>query len=484
MAELAGDTIPAANRDAFLTFGTRMVQELDDRTEWVKWRPQGTPDYFPERTGGKAGGRTIAPAIIDGRALGSLRATLRPPSPAMDVRPFIITAEDLGALRMITRTNRGRRAALRVGARTAWGVVARREPLGIGQALCARLRLALRDVGVPVWLSSPMVEVTRTPHGDGDVVTGVRVRRNGSEILVRAHRGVVLATGGFSRNEEMRRKYLPTPTSVDWTMAPEEGQNGDGIVAGMEVGAATALMNRTWGMPVLIAPIAGKKAPLLTQWERSLPGVMVVDRTGERYANETLPYEEFWKAMYEREATNGAAAPSWLIFDHRVKSRYLFMRTLPHVPFPVAYRRAGVLHKAATVDSLARAIDVPEATLLCTTAQYNNGIRNGSDEEYGRGESAFAKAMGDRMLQNPNMAPIDHPPFYAMPLFPGDLSTKGGLVTDDRARVLRADGSVIEGLYATGNCAAAPATGDSYPGAGATIGSAMVFGYVAAKDMT
>jgi 3-oxosteroid 1-dehydrogenase len=288
MAELAGDSLPTANLDAFLEFGPRMVEELDRRTNWVRWRPQGTPDYLPERTGGRASGRTIAPAIIDGQALGSLRAALRPPSPAMDVRPFTITAEDLGALRMIARTNRGRLAALRVGARTVWGAVARHEPLGIGQALCARLRLALRDIGVPVWLSSPMVELTRSGQGDRVAVTGVRIHRNGCETLVRAHRGVVLATGGFSRNEEMRRKYLPTPTNVGWSMAPEEGQNGDGIVAGMDVGAATAMMNRTWGMPVLIAPVAGKKAPLLTQWERSLPGVMVVDRTGERYANETL----------------------------------------------------------------------------------------------------------------------------------------------------------------------------------------------------
>jgi 3-oxosteroid 1-dehydrogenase len=187
--------------------------------------------------------------------------------------------------------------------------------------------------------------------------------------------------------------------------------------------------------------------------------------------------------MYAREAMNGAAVPSWLIFDHRVKSRYLFMRTLPHMPFPVTYRRAGVLHTAHTLAALAHAIGVPESTLLSTTTRYNNWVRNGRDEDYGRGESKFAQAMGDSTLQHPNMAPIDHPPFYGMPLFPGDLSTKGGLVTDERARVLRADGSVIGGLYATGNCAAAPATGDSYPGAGATIGSAMVFGYLAAKDM-
>jgi 3-oxosteroid 1-dehydrogenase len=75
---------------------------------------------------------------------------------------------------------------------------------------------------------------------------------------------------------------------------------------------------------------------------------------------------------------------------------------------------------------------------------------------------------------------IERPPFYAVAIQPADVGTAGGLLTDEHARVLRGDGSIIRGLYAAGNCTAS-VMGRVYPGAGASIANAFVFGYVAAR---
>lgn len=105
--------------------------------------------------------------------------------------------------------------------------------------------------------------------------------------------------------------------------------------------------------------------------------------------------------------------------------------------------------------------------------------QKGEDEDFHRGQSAYDRYYGDPTLPNPSLAPIAKAPFYAVPVVPGDIGTKGGLVTDACARVLQEDGTPIGGLFATGNCSAA-VMGETYPGPGATLGPAMTFGYVAA----
>ena len=115
--------------------------------------------------------------------------------------------------------------------------------------------------------------------------------------------------------------------------------------------------------------------------------------------------------------------------------------------------------------------------------RFNEFAATGKDEDFHRGDSAYDRYYGDpRRRPNPNLAPLAKPPFYAIKIVPGDLGTKGGLRTDERARVLRGDGTPIPGLYAAGNTSAA-VMGHSYAGAGATIGPAMTFGYIAALDL-
>ena len=92
--------------------------------------------------------------------------------------------------------------------------------------------------------------------------------------------------------------------------------------------------------------------------------------------------------------------------------------------------------------------------MAATVERFNGFARSGTDEDFHRGESAYDQYYCDPTVKpNPNLGEIDQGPFYAVKMVPGDLGTKGGLVTDEHARVLRADGSVIEGLYAAGNVA-------------------------------
>src|SRR5690606_22872836 len=182
-----------------------------------------------------------------------------------------------------------------------------------------------------------------------------------------------------------------------------------------------------------------------------------------------------------------------LITDHRSWKRYVIggHLPLPKIPFapvptgftmPAAWLESGVVHAANSWDELAAKIDVPADALKATAARFDELAESGHDDDFCRGDSVYDNYYGDPTLPNPNLHPIGAPPYYAFRIILGDLGTSGGLRTDEHARVLRADGSVIEGLYAVGNTSAA-VMGRSYAGAGATIGPAMTFGYIAAEHL-
>jgi 3-oxosteroid 1-dehydrogenase len=187
--------------------------------------------------------------------------------------------------------------------------------------------------------------------------------------------------------------------------------------------------------------------------------------------------------MYEAHSEESPAIPAWLILDQRYRSAYVFAGLTPGRPFPRRWYAAGVVFRADTVAELATQAGIDAAGLAKTMARFSEFAQAGHDADFRRGESAYDRYYGDpRIRPNPNLAPLAAPPFYAVKIVPGDLGTKGGLVTDERARVLRPDGSSIPGLYAAGNASAA-VMGHSYAGAGATIGPAMTFGYLAALDL-
>ncbi len=469
LAHVAPD-VPAGLREALLEHGPDMLSLVLAMTPLrFAWVP-GYADYYPEAPGGLAAGRSIEPVPFDGRVLGAELAHLgRPYLPS----PVAITQAEYRWL-SLGRHPRAVRAGLRVAGRAARTRLLGHRMLSMGQALAAGLRAGLIASGVPVWLDTPL---TGLETQDGRV-TGVRATRGGEPVLIRARRGVLVASGGFERNEEMRRQYQRPPIGTEWTTGAA-GNTGDGIRAGQDLGAATGLMDDAWWGPSI--PLRG--GPYFCLAERSLPGCVLVNGAGQRFVNESAPYVDAVHAMYDANTPENPHIPAWLIFDQRYRDRYVFAGLPPHRPLPRRWYAAGAVVRADDLAGLARAAGVDAEGLVKTVTRFNEFATAGRDEDFGRGDSAYDRYYGDpRRRPNPNLAPLARAPFYAVKIVPGDLGTKGGLRTDERARVLREDGTTVEGLFAAGN-ASASVMGHSYAGAGATIGPAMTFGYIAARTM-
>ncbi|MEU0399692.1 FAD-dependent oxidoreductase [Streptomyces sp. NPDC006197] len=468
-----GDRVPAERKDAYVTHGPRMIREFHDRTAVRFVYTPGYSDYYPERLGGYPQGRSVEPQIFDFGKLGpEQRATMR--RAGLPTYGLTITSKDFRQLNMVGRTWAGRRTAVKVGARAVGAKLTGKEPLSLGEALIARMRHSLDTLGADLWLSAPL---TGLVEEDGRV-TGVRVTRDGRELTVRATGGVVLASGGFSHDQRLREKHLPAPTSTEWSCAAD-GQTGDALEPAVALGAATDLMDRVWGAPSVVPP-EGK--PFFLVADRGIPGMVIVDAAGERYANEAAPYHEFVDAMYANDRPGATTVPSWLILDATAKARYVFMGLFPGQAFPKPWLESGFVKKAATVEELADRIGVAPERLRATVDRFNGFARAGRDEDFHRGDSVYDRYYGDPTLPNPNLAPLEKGPYFAIPVHPGDIGTKGGLVTDATARVLREDGTPIDGLYASGNVSSA-VMGETYPGPGATIGPAMTFSWLAADHI-
>ncbi|MFB4319163.1 FAD-binding protein [Actinomadura sp. 21ATH] len=466
--KLTDGKVPAARLDAFVDHGPATM-ELLHKSKWMRffW-VKGYADYHPEYEGGRPRGRSIEAKPFDTRKLGE-DEQYQKPNLMKGPMGLWITAKDYHDLAMAKRTWAGRRMTLVAAWRVASNSIRRRHMATTGRALIARLRMALKDAGVPLWLETPMTELV---HGEDGAVTGIVVTGpDGKAKRLRARRGVLLATGGFDHNQEMRDRYLPEGGRDNFAMGAVEN-TGDGIRIGEQAGGTLDLMDDAWWMPAVRHP-SGAIIPLVS--ERAIPRQVIVSADGKRFTNEASPYVNF---VHDQLA--GGHVPAWFVMDSVTRARYPFAQILPGAKIPGRFYKAGIAFEAPTLAELADKIGVPADALVETVETFNGYARAGKDPEFGRGESAYDHYYGDPTLKNPNLDVIDTGPFYAFRLEVGDLGTKGGLVTDEHARVLRADGSVIEGLYATGNTSAA-VMGNEYAGPGATIGPSMVFGHIAAR---
>jgi 3-oxosteroid 1-dehydrogenase len=471
---IVGDVVPPARRNAFLERGPEALEFVRDHSAAdFMWVPEYS-DYYPEAPGGRAIGRSVEPRPVNGKIIGDELARLHPPY-AKAPAGMVVTQANYRWMSLAMRTMKGPLTTLRIVLGRMLNLLLRRPMYAMGAALSIGLRKGLLDAGVPVWYESELTELVL----ENGSVTGVRLLREGRDVTVRARHGVVLASGGFEKNPEMRKAYQRSPITTEWTTGAETN-TGDGISAGLAVGADVALMDDAWWGPTI--PLTG--GPYFCLSERNLPGSIIVNQAGRRYANEASPYVDAVHAMYDGEAETGIGhVPSWMILDQRYRNRYLFAGLGPRQPFPGRWYKHGTLFRSDTIEGLAEQIGVDPSGLAETVARFNDMASAGLDTDFHRGDSAYDKYYGDPTNKpNPCLGPIDQAPFYAVKIVPGDLGTKGGVVTDEHGRALRPDGSVIEGLYAAGNASAA-VMGHTYAGAGSTIGPAMVFGYLAALDI-
>lgn len=483
LRQITDGLVSDARLRQYVESAPRMLEFLEGLSPWLEfvWKP-GYADYYPELPGGSELGSTINVPPIDLRRLGDDEDKLLQPL-ALAPKGIWLGPMELRSFYRIRQSWAGKAVLLKLIARMVRARVFGERIAAIGQSLAARLRLALRDGGVPLWLNTPMIEL-RT-DADGSVV-GALVDRGGTPLRIGARRGVILASGGFDHDMAWRKEHQPV-VDQDWSFG-NPAATGDGIRAGQRVGAATDLLDEAWWFPAIQWP-DGRMQFMLN--ERMMPAQFIVNGDGKRFINEAAPYMDFGHAMIEGQKTGVTHIPCWLITDHRSFNRYVVGGHLPipKVPgapvptgrkVPKTWLNSGVVKAASTWEELAAKIGVPAQQLRATATRFNELAHQGHDDDFCRGDSVYDNYYGDPTLPNPNLYPLGGPPYYAFRVVLGDLGTSGGLRTDEFARVLRDDDTAIPGLYAVGNTSA-PVMGHSYAGAGATIGPAMTFGFVAAN---
>ncbi|WP_245586152.1 FAD-dependent oxidoreductase [Solimonas soli] len=483
-----GDSVPQERIEAYLKNGPEMVRFLAQKFDVHYHNVPKYPDYYPNQPGGKEGWRSMQPDAFDGALLGkefdkqreSFKGTLLMGRIAMDqIEAHTLFSRSPGWIALTLKL------VFKYWLDFRWRLKTHRDRRQVlGQGMVAALRYAMLRNDVPLQLETGLESLIEEPSSGGGRVTGVVVRQNGRTLRYRARRGVILACGGFESNQAMREQYLAKPTTTDWTAAPPIN-HGDGIQAGRKLGAALAHMDKVWGSPTVSKPGAAQQITLFI--ERGMPGCVAVNAKGKRFVNEAAAYPDFRDAMYADHAKGNGCVPCWLVFDATFRYKYPMGIFLPGQIEPDSKLPKDwldkVYYKAETIEALARKIGVDVGGLQTTVAKMNEYARSGVDPEFHKGETAIDRYYSDPGVKpNPCLGPILKPPFYAVPLWPGEIGTKGGLVVDARARVLREDGSAIEGLYATGNTSAA-VMGPTYAGAGSTLGPAMTFGYIAARDI-
>jgi len=480
-----GHFLDRAKAEAFVRRGAEMLAFLEQHTH-VRYQMQKVwSDYHPGLPGAAAGGRSLLPEPFDGRLLGEHFRTLRAPIATMMLFGGLsISRDDIPHLFNVTRSMRSAWYVGRLMARYALDRLrhARGTQIANGNALVGRMVLSMLERKMPLWLDAPLVRLLQ----DDTRVSGGIVRRDGRDIVVHARRGVVLASGGFPRSDEMRaRHYRHVEAGRNHVPLAPPGNTGDGARMAQAVGGsfiAEAHQPAAWTPVSLVPQKDGGTVPFPHFIDRCKPGYIAVDHRGRRFANEADSYHDFVPLMID--ACKGRSTiEAFLVTDHRAIRRY-GMGAIGPAPMPLTpHLRSGYLVRADTPEALARALGIDAPAFKATLERYNEHAARGEDPDFGKGTNAYHRFGGDpNHRPNPNLAPIATPPYYAMTLVPSDLGTFLGIATDEKARVLDVNERPIPGLYAAGNDQAS-VMGGRYPGAGITIGPAMTFGYIAGRHL-
>jgi 3-oxosteroid 1-dehydrogenase len=495
MDALLGDATDApgasrARRKQFLCEAPQMVGFLQSQGIELT-RIQWWPDYYDDLPGGLAAGRTVVAQLFNVNELGSWKSRLRPstivvpvqmmPEPirslmqSMGIQILAASLEEMMSMSAVKQSFAAKMMAARIILRTCKARLAGKHFVAGGAALQGRMLQASLRQGVELRTDSPVSELVI----EGGAVKGVATVKEGKPWRIGARLGVLVDAGGFAHNQRMRDQYTPG-TSVKWTMA-SPGDTGEMIEEMMRIGAAVAQMDERVGNQSTIAPgYEDKDIKPAAQSVTAKPHAILVDQTGVRYMTEGGSYMAYCKGMLERNKSV-PAVPSYAILDSQYINNYMLAGTLAGSNKPQSWFDSGYMKKADSIEGLAKQLNMDPAALKGTIERFNGFVTKGRDEDFHRGEKEYDTWLGDRFHKpSPSLGTLEVAPFYAVPVVPGDVSTFGGVVCDQSARVLRQDGSPIPGLYATGACSAS-VMGRAYAGAGASIGPSFTWGYVAAK---
>lgn len=453
-------------RVAFVEEGPKMLDFLT--RQGLKFhRIPVYPDYY-DAPGSVQTSRTLGADIFDLNQLGDWKTKTRP-----GFLPVPATIPEAFNLPWMKKSKAARKVMGKIAVRMMLAKLTGKKLVSGGAALQGQLIKAALKAGVEIRLNAPVKQLLV----EGGRVAGVLAEIDGRERRIGATSGVLLNAGGFSRNQALRDQYIPG-TQTAWSNTAA-GDTGEMIQEAMRVGAAVGQMGELIGQPVALAP--GRPAAAMIHGEVTKPHAILVDQSGVRFMSEAQSYVELTRGLLERNKQS-PALPSWLIMDSQFMANYMFAGTMPGSAKPQAWFDQGFLKQADSIEALAAACGLDPATLKATVDRFNGFVRQGKDEDFKRGERVYDLWLGDPTVTGKaqTLGAIEQGPFYAVQVYPGDVSTFGGVVTDAQARVLKADGSVIPGLYATGTTTAS-VMGRRSAAAGASIGPAMTFAYIAAK---
>jgi succinate dehydrogenase/fumarate reductase flavoprotein subunit len=486
-ADYLAGTVPepenADLRETFLARGPEAIEYLEANTELRLQPVRVYPDYYPDKPGATASGRVLEPVVFDGTKLGKNFARLRPPLPEFTLfGGMMVNRLDIPHLRKFGRSFRSTARSIRLVSRYALQRLraGRGTTLHLGNALAARLYASLLARNVEILFNTCVEDLLI----EGDAVRGARTKDSSGTRPIAARKGVVIATGGFSHDENLRELLFPNGAGAISAAAP--GGSGDGLRVAIAAGASlgTSVASPAYWVPASRFRRADGSEGVFphTVTDRAKPGVIAVNASGKRFVNETLSYHEFVLAML-RDGNDMSTRAFYLVCDRHFLWTYGLGRIKPFTWRIRQYVKNGELIEAPSIDALAHCIGVEKSALSATLDTYNARARAGLDPEFGRGTTIYQRHLGDSSHSpNPCVAPIEQAPFYALRIYPADLGTAIGLRTDCHARVLRKDGTVIAGLYACGNDMGSIMNGN-YPGPGITLGPALTFGYIAGRHL-
>jgi len=457
-------------RLAYVNEAPKMLDFIIDQGIEMERAAEYWPDYYDELPGGCKTTRCVTAKYFNLKELGAWEKKVRP-----GFAPFPVKLDDGMKTAFRDKSKALAKVYRDIVIRTIVGKLTFKNFTSAGAALQGRMLKASIKAGVDVRTDTPVKQLIVE---DGKV-TGVIALVGGQEKRFGARLGVLVNAGGFAQNQAMRDKYMPG-TQAAWSNTPE-GDTGDMHVELERIGGVLAQMDQMVGYQTTRAPkFETDYVKPAGQSLTGRPGAILIDQSGVRYQNEGGSYELFCQGMLERNRTV-PAVPSWAVFDQRYALEYDVAGKRVGKKLPADWVENGYLKLADTIDALAAQIKVDPGVLRETIDRWNAMVDKGVDEDFGRGAREYDKWLGDPFVgPNPSLRRIDQAPFYSVEMVPGDVSTYGGVLIDAEARVLKADGQPIPGLYACG-VTTASIMGGVYPGAGASVGPSMTFGYIAAK---